>query len=139
MTGTCLACGRTFRCFGAPKDHCHYCRQTKRRAAWREAQRRRRAGDALPPRACADCGVDISHRGRRCAAADAGIAYGAPRDLALEARIDAHLAHIRATRRFSIVDVIWARPHDHVAAEAPDASGLWRSPITARKHREGAA
>ena len=145
MTGTCLACGRQFRCFGAPKNRCHYCRQAQRRAAWREAQRRRRAGAAPAPRACADCGVDITHRGPRarycgpCAeaidrardceqaharrAARAPASYGAPRDLALEARIDAHLAHIRASRRFSVKDIVWARRVDPVAAEAQDLAG----------------
>lgn len=141
MTGTCLACGRQFRCFGAPKNRCHYCRQAQRRAAWREAQRRRRAGAAPAPRACADCGVDITHRGprarycgpcaeaaererdreqkRQCRAArrDAGVRDEAPRDLDLERRIDAHLAHIRASRRYRIEDIVWARRVDPVLGD----------------------
>lgn len=47
----------------------------------------------------------------------------APRDLALEAKIAAHLADIQASRRFKVEDIVWARRVDPVAAEAQDLAG----------------
>jgi len=97
------------------------------------------------PRPCARCGCDISHRHHlaqycgpcagirdrereretahcRRSMVRPGQAYPEcqpPRDLALEARIDAYLAAIRASRRFRLSDeVIWARRVDVLAAEA---------------------
>ena len=144
MTCTCVSCGRTFTAFGTPKKRCHSCRVRHRRASQREAARRYRA--ALV-RVCLMCRADISTRGahavycvpcaeakdrerdreqkreRRAAKRDAGVRDEAPRDLDLERRIDAHLAHIRASRRFSVEDIVWARRVDPVAAEAQDLAG----------------
>lgn len=77
-----------------------------------------------------------THR-RRCAAADPGVSYGAPRDLALEAKIAAHLADIRASRRFKVEDIVWARRVDPVAAEAQDLAGASLCLATEKRtHRE---
>lgn len=146
MTGTYLSCGRTFRSF-AVQTRCHVCRTKARRAQWRDAQRRRRAQAPPTPRACVTCRADITTRPaqavycvpcaeaaererdreqkRQCRAArrDAGVRDEAPRDLDLERRIDAHLAHIRASRRHRIEDIVWARRVDPVAAEAQDLAG----------------
>ena len=47
----------------------------------------------------------------------------APRDLALEAEIDRHLAAIRARGGYSLTpEIIWARRSDPVQAVAPEAS-----------------
>lgn len=159
MTGTCLSCGRTFRSF-AVRTRCHACRTKVRRAQWREAKR---AVAQAPPavRYCAACGVDISTRPRqatycvpcaeaaererdreqkrqcRAARRDAGVRDEAPRDPALEQRIEQHLAHIRASRRFQVEDIVWARRVDPVAAEAQDLAGASLCLATEKRtHRE---
>lgn len=161
MTCTCISCGRAFRAYGVAKDRCHGCRQQTRRAAWRDAQRRRRAQAPPTPRACVTCRADITTRPaqavycvpcaeaaererdreqkRQCRAArrDAGVRDEAPRDLALEAKIAAHLADIRASRRFKVEDIVWARRVDPVAAEAQDLAGASLCLATEKRtHRE---
>lgn len=50
-------------------------------------------------------------------------AHCAPRDLALEARIDRYAAQIRASRRYTITDeVIWARRVDPLSARGEGAA-----------------
>lgn len=147
MTCTCLSCGRNFRAFGSPKSYCHPCRCQAKRAMWRAAQRKRR--ETSPPstdRRCAECGTDIRDRDVRAVYCDpcveshqrqstarvaqdrkadrAGVASWR-RDLRLEAAIDAHLAAIKASRRFRLTaEIIWARRVDLVAAQAQDLGDL---------------
>lgn len=77
-----------------------------------------------------------THR-RRCAAADPGVSYGAPRDLALEARIDAYVRAIRASGRYRIEDIIWSRRSDPVSAAAPEARRCSRTAAVHAAARRG--
>lgn len=124
----CAVCGRNISVRGITAKFCVECAEDRererdkiqRRERYAAEQRRKYGKPALN---------DVI--------AAAAEAHCAPRDPALEAKIAAHLADIRASRRFKVEDIVWARRVDPVAAEAQDLAGASLCLATeTRTHRE---
>lgn len=111
----CAVCGVSIAHRSAQSQYCAPCATEKNKA--RDRQQRRERYAAEQRRKLGKPALDDVW----AAAAEARCA---PRDLDLEAKIDAHLAHIRASRQYTITaDIVWARRVDPVAAEAQDLAG----------------
>jgi len=128
----CLDCQEPIVGRGRQATTCFSCaahRVTHRKGGQRRSQcaRCQRRITGRGPRAiyCLPCAAFMSRQQSRAAqqlALQPWAASSPARDPAIEAAIEAHLARIRASRRYRLTpEIIWARRTDLVAANAPEA------------------